>query len=177
MTISDIERLFWAHKGRLIDKWDFYWPIYTRYFERFVGKSPTVLEIGVCHGGSLQLWKRFFGEGATIIGVDIDRRCSAYTEPQIEVFIGDQGDERFWANFDYQIDICIDDGSHQLADQMTTLRCVWPKIKPNGVMLIEDCHGERPEPPRDAGSIAHYPWVCVYEKFRVTPRFLRRGRQ
>ena len=47
---------------------------------------------------------------------------------------------------------------------------MWPKLAENGVFLIEDCHGERPEPPRDAGSIAHYPWVCVYEKFHVKPR-------
>lgn len=170
MTISDIERLFWAHKGRLIDKWQHYLPIYERYFARFRNQSPTVLEIGVCHGGSLQLWKRYFGLKCHIIGVDIDPRCQEYEEDRITVVIGDQGKESFWREYDFAPDIVIDDGSHFLSDQTTSLRCLWPHLKPDGVYLVEDCHNERPEPPRDAGSIAHYPWVCVYEKTTFAPK-------
>ncbi len=50
------------------------------------------------------------------------------------------------------------------------MRCLWPKLKTDGVYLIEDCHNERPEPPRDVGGLCLYPWVSVFEKFEVIPK-------
>ena len=51
-----------------------------------------VLEIGVFHGGSLQMWREYFGRGARIVGIDIDPRCRQFEEEQISVMIGDQAD-------------------------------------------------------------------------------------
>ena len=115
--MTDIEALFWGHKGRLIDKWAHYLPLYSRHFEKFRDTACTILEIGVCHGGSLQLWKRYFGLKARIIGVDIDERCQEYEEDRITIVIGDQGKESFWNSLDIHPDIVIDDGSHFLSDQ------------------------------------------------------------
>ena len=40
-----------------LHKWFHYFDIYERHFERFRGKNPTMLEIGVFGGGSLAMWK------------------------------------------------------------------------------------------------------------------------
>ena len=62
---------------RLIHKWMHFFEIYDRHFAKFRGKPVSVLELGVYHGGSLQMWKHYFGEQARIFGADIDPRCAA----------------------------------------------------------------------------------------------------
>ena len=169
-----IEEYWQAHRGRLTDKWAHYLPIYDRHFSKFRNRECRMLEIGVSHGGSLQLWKAYFGPLMDIWGLDIDPRCSEYEEDGIHIIIGDQSDEtllRLLGSFD----VVIDDGSHFLSDQATALRILWPALKDNGVYLVEDCHNERPEPPRDAGSISYYPWVSVFEKFYVKPERIVTG--
>lgn len=150
---------FLAHDGRQIDKWRHYFPIYEHHFARFVGKSPRVLEIGVDHGGSLQLWKKYFGEGAVIIGVD-NRQSNEFFEDQITVVIADQKAKylKDWGPFD----IVIDDGSHRTDDQEISFNNLWSKT--NGVYLIEDCHWGYPNIRVDNGIIFKYPWVLVMER-------------
>ena len=63
---------FLAHDGKLIHKWTHYFGAYERHFAGFRGKSMTFLEIGVSEGGSLQMWQRYFGPYARIVGIDID---------------------------------------------------------------------------------------------------------
>src|ERR1700674_1200085 len=69
--VNPLRRYFDLHKeGRGILKWNHYFEIYHKHFERFVGKSVNVLEIGVFGGGSLDMWKRYFGSGCRLYGVD-----------------------------------------------------------------------------------------------------------
>jgi hypothetical protein len=158
--------IFKAHDGRLIDKWEHYFPIYERYFRKFRDAPCRVLEIGVCHGGSLQMWKKYFHVGQ-IVGVDIDSRCTDYAEDRITVVQADQSvpTQTDWVGKHFgPFDIIIDDGSHIRAHQETSHRTLWPYLKQGGVYLIEDCHSEHPSVIADATSIAYYPWVVVIEK-------------
>src|SRR5208337_1460480 len=98
--------MFNSHHGRQIDKWEHYFPIYERHFAKYRGQSPRVLEIGIDHGGSLQLWKRYFGKGAEIIGVDISVDAM-FEEPQIRTYCMDQRDVRIAEQGPF--DIIIDD--------------------------------------------------------------------
>jgi SAM-dependent methyltransferase len=167
-----VAEVFHSHQGRLTDKWSHYLAIYQRYFADYVGKAVRVLEIGVSHGGSLQLWKRYFGAWALIVGVDIDPRCKAYEESQIQVEIGDQGDSGFWEGLwdHYQgFDIVIDDGSHRKSDQEAAFKALWPSTR--GVYLIEDIHREWPDISAPDGFLVSYPWVLV----AVRPKRLIRG--
>ena len=157
MTVWDC---FQAHQGRQIDKWRHYFAIYEHHFARFVGTPVRVLEIGVDHGGSLQLWKAYFGPRATIIGVDIDPRCKEYEEDQIGVLVADQKNPALGSLDPF--DIIIDDGSHQLLDQETTFQTLWPICK--GVYLIEDCHGVYPKLRPQPALIKYYPWIVVAER-------------
>ena len=56
--------------GKLIHKWKHYFPIYERHFQDFVSKPVTFIEIGCGQGGSLAMWKRYFGPHARIIGIE-----------------------------------------------------------------------------------------------------------
>jgi len=134
---------FNANRGRLIHKWLHYFDIYERHFERFRGTDVHVLEIGVYHGGSLQMWKDYFGPRARIFGVDLVEVCKLLEEDQIEIFIGDQGDRGFLRALAARlprIDILIDDGGHVLAHQIATFEELFPAISPTGVYLCEDLH-------------------------------------
>src|SRR5208282_5528836 len=114
--------MFESHKGRQIDKWEHYFPIYEKHFERFRGKAPRVLELGVDHGGSLQLWKHYFGRDAEIIGIDINP-LAGFQEDQIKVYLYDQTspDIAHLGPFD----IVIDDGSHQAEHQVLSFEHLW----------------------------------------------------
>lgn len=94
--LDKLQHYFETNNGRLIHKWMHYFAIYERHFERFVGQEVNILEIGVSHGGSLQMWKQYFGDKATIVGIDIDPRCISFEEEQVSILIGDQGDRNFW---------------------------------------------------------------------------------
>lgn len=157
MSLRDI---FEAHQGRLTDKWASYFPIYERHFGRFVGKAVRVLEIGVSHGGSLQIWKKYFGSKAEIIGLDIDARCAAYEEEQIKIHIADQALPPPMMG---PLDIVIDDGSHRLVDQAAAFTHLWPTLRAGGIYLIEDCHEGYPALYPDPALIYRYQWVIVAE--------------
>ena len=140
---NPLAQYFLRNQGRLLYKWHHYFEIYHRHFQRFRGRSPVVLEIGVFHGGSLQMWREYFGKGAKIVGVDIDPRCKQFEEADIEVLIGDQADAAFLDGLRRRlprIDVIIDDGGHTMTQQITSFGELYPHLQPNGVYLCEDVH-------------------------------------
>jgi cephalosporin hydroxylase len=141
--MNELKEYFKNNQGRLIHKWDHYFEIYERHFRKYKGKEINILEFGVFHGGSLQMWKNYFGDKATIIGVDIDKRCLALEEEKIKIIIGDQGDKRFLKKLKDsipKIDILIDDGGHTMNQQINTFEVMYPHIDSNGIYLCEDLH-------------------------------------
>jgi 23S rRNA U2552 (ribose-2'-O)-methylase RlmE/FtsJ len=134
---------FRHNKGNLIHKWLHYFDIYNRHFAKFRNKEVTLLEFGVSHGGSLQMWKQYFGKRARIIGVDINPECQKLVEPQVEIYIGSQEDSKFLKSLMKNIgpvDIVIDDGGHTMLQQLTTFENVYDHVKEGGVYLAEDLH-------------------------------------
>src|SRR6478609_1054987 len=121
--MSDLLTYFNSGRGRPIHKLAHYFDVYERHFARFRGKPITMMEIGVSHGGSLQMWRNYFGAEARIIGVDMNPRCKEMEAEGFEIFIGDQGSRLFWADFRSKVpplDLLIDDGSHKLDHQRAT---------------------------------------------------------
>ena len=86
--MNDLERYFRENTGRLIQKWHHYFEIYDRHLARFRGTEVHVLEFGVAQGGSMQMWKHYFGPRCRIYGVDKNPACKAVEEERVEVFIG-----------------------------------------------------------------------------------------
>jgi len=127
-------------------KWDHYLDIYHELFSKFRGTDVHILEIGIYSGGSLKMWREYFGEKATIYGVDIEESCRAYEGDKTHIFIGDQADRSFWRDFKSKaprIDILIDDGGHTYEQQAVTLEEMLPHISPGGVFLCEDLYRDQ----------------------------------
>jgi SAM-dependent methyltransferase len=134
---------FLQNQMKVVHKWKHYFPAYERHFQNWVNKTVTVLEIGCGRGGSLQMWKRYFGPHATIVGIDIEPRCKSYEEDQISVRIGGQQDPVFLQSVLDEFgppDIVIDDGSHVMSHIAATFRYLYLKLPKNGVYLVEDLH-------------------------------------
>lgn len=131
-------------EGPGIWKWRHYFEIYERHFGRFVGRPVRVLEIGVYSGGSLSMWREYFGRESRIVGVDIEAACQVYAGEGIQIVIGDQGDRGFWREFcrtTEPFDVVIDDGSHVPEHQRVTFEGIYDHIRPGGVYLCEDILG------------------------------------
>jgi hypothetical protein len=132
-------------KGRGITKWRHYFDIYHRHFAKFIGRDVRILEVGIYSGGSLEMWRSYFGPGCRIVGVDIQESTRAYENGGTRVFIGDQADRAFWKKVKSEVppvDIVIDDGGHKAEQQIVTLEEMLPHLSPGGVYVCEDTHGE-----------------------------------
>lgn len=141
--MNDLEKYFTENTGRLIHKWKHYFEIYDRHLSRFRYTDVHVVEFGVSHGGSLQMWKQYFGPNSKIFGIDINPHCKKLEEEQVEIFIGDQEDRRFLKALSEKIpriDILIDDGGHTMKQQINTFEELFSYIDENGVYLCEDSH-------------------------------------
>jgi cephalosporin hydroxylase len=140
---NPLREYFEGNQGRLIHKWMHYFDIYERHFSPFRGKPVNVVEFGVSHGGSLQMWKEYFGPRAQITGVDIMPKCARLAEDRIDIVIGDQEDRAFLRSLARQlgsVDVLIEDGGHTARQQIHTFEEFWPYISDGGVFLIEDLH-------------------------------------
>jgi hypothetical protein len=134
-----------AHvEGPGIWKWWHYLDAYHRHFARFVGREVHLLEVGVFGGGSLDMWRTYFGDGCRIYGVDLIEECRKHERDGVRIFIGDQGDRAFWQRIREElprIDIVIDDGSHIAEHQIVTLEEMLPHVRAGGMYACEDIYG------------------------------------
>ena len=127
----------------LIHKWHHYIPIYDRYFSRYRGKKVRFLEIGVSKGGSLALWRKYFGSEAIIYGIDINPKCEQYNGLHGQVRIGSQNDENFLRSVIKEmggVDVILDDGSHQMKHIVESLNVLLKEVNDGGIYMIEDLH-------------------------------------
>ena len=138
--MTEIEELFYKSKNNTI-KWKKYFEVYDEFFKSFKNKKITFVEIGIHNGGSLEIWKKYFGDKCRIIGIDINPQCKIFEKDGYEIFIGNQSDPKFWDDFFKEIgtvDIILDDGGHTNLDQIITTVNVIDKINDNGLLIIED---------------------------------------
>jgi SAM-dependent methyltransferase len=131
--------------GRGITKWRHYFDVYDRHLSKFVGREVRILEVGVFSGGSLEMWRHYLGARCFVLGVDIQAECRAYESEWARIIIGDQADRQFWRRMKSEIepvDIVIDDGGHAVEQQIVTLEEMLPSLRPGGVYICEDTHGD-----------------------------------
>jgi len=114
---------------------------YTASYERWFGSIrfdvQSVLELGVANGASLRMWRDFF-PAAHVQGLDIDP-AFMFTEERITTVLGDQEDAAVAQSFQ-PTDIIIDDGGHQMAQQIGSFSLYFPLVKRGGLYIIEDLH-------------------------------------
>ena len=133
---------FEGHReGPGIYKGRHYFDLYVRHLAPFVGREVVVVEIGVYSGGSLGMWKTYFGERATIHGIDIQEACRVYEGDGVHIHVGDQADRAFWRRFKEDVpyvDVLIDDGGHHPHEMRVTFEELFPIVRPGGVYICED---------------------------------------
>jgi hypothetical protein len=138
---STMTRLFNEHDGRLITKWSHYPELYERHFAPFKGSPLRFLELGVQFGGSLELWRKYFGPEAVIFGIDIDPACADRVDSPSQVRIGSQADAAFLRSVVEEMgtpDIILDDGSHVAEHQIVSFQTLFPLLGDGGLYVIED---------------------------------------
>lgn len=143
MLVYSLREIFYSHEGNLIHKWDHYFEIYETYFEKLRGSKVNLLEIGVAQGGSIEMWRKYFGNDLNIYSVDINPECLKFKDLTTEMFIGSQEDPVFLQQLSDRLppmDIIIDDGGHTMKQQILTFEFLFLKLKENGVYLVEDTH-------------------------------------
>jgi hypothetical protein len=115
---TEMHRAFYSNSDLVVNKWRHYLEIYDRHLSKFRNKKVRLLEIGVSGGGSLQLWRNYFGSNAVIFGVDINPACAKFDGASGSVRIGSQADTAFLKLVVEEmqgVDIIIDDGSHTIS--------------------------------------------------------------
>lgn len=141
--LKDLHSIYQELDGALSHKWRHYFEVYERYFSRFRGQPVKVLEIGVQDGGSLHMWRKFFGDQATIIGVDISPHSKKLEAEGFQIEIGNQGDLAFLEALKLkvgEVDIIVDDGSHRPNHQILALNELFPILSEGGFFLCEDVY-------------------------------------
>jgi len=138
---NPLEALYYRHGGRIAYKWHHYLELYDRHLGRFRGRPLRILELGIFGGGSLQIWKSYFGEQAVVHGLDIDPACAQFSEERIAAHIGNQSDVVFLKKVVDEmggVDIVIDDASHRGSDQIASFEVLYPLLDTDGVYICED---------------------------------------
>ncbi len=147
------------------DKARAYYPgAYECLFQRHRREVSDVLEIGIgtmiegAHstmrgwaspgyepGGSLRAWRDYF-ENATIYGLDVQPDTQIAGEERIVTRLCDSRDgasvQALMTELARQFDIIIDDGSHYVADQISTMVNFFAHVRPGGFYIVEDVVGD-----------------------------------
>lgn len=129
--------------GRTMVKMDHYLDVYHRLLGAAEGRDVRFLEIGVFKGGSIPMWKGFWGPNAQLTFVDIDEACRRFAEDRVTVEIGDQEDRDFMAGLGERhgpFNVIVDDGGHMMSQQIASFEALWPYLADGGVYIIEDTH-------------------------------------
>ena len=116
-----------------------YTPYYHELLKGISIQHQRLLEIGVETGSSLRMWRDYFST-SRIIGLDVNRSY-LFHEERISTHLCDVSDPVVLSGITWYyraFDIIIDDGSHQLKDQVAAALTILPYV--SGFYVIEDVH-------------------------------------
>lgn len=126
---------------------------YEDFFGRaYPGFSPLrMLEIGVCRGGSMAIWRELFPNVQAIVGVD--NNLSQVQPWTLDHYREDgriQVHHMEMPNQDIQkfgkFDLIIDDGGHGPQAVFPAFELCWPMLNDGGIYIVEDWHQDFLEP-------------------------------
>lgn len=121
----------------------FYIDVYDAMFSQWKDEPVQLTELGIASGASLLMWSQFFTNGQ-ITGIDIVEPVRKdYLEklPNVGMIFGDAYDIN---NSNYIVqnlpkqDIFIEDGAHDIDNQIKALKQYHSMVKPGGYYICED---------------------------------------
>jgi hypothetical protein len=139
MTLNELATKYKTDKGPGEHE---YTSRYNMYLESFRDVEFNLLEIGVCDGASVKMWKEYFPK-ATIVAIDIDPRCKEFEEDRIHIHIGDQTDINFLQSVVSKhghFEVILDDGGHSWKQQIVSFETLFPRLSYGGLYFLEDMH-------------------------------------
>lgn len=119
---------------------------YEEKFLSFKDKKINLVEIGVRSGASICLWNNYFSN-VEIYGLDDLSDKNNHNIPikeewvsgkNVNYIIGDAYTKEVADKIKNKIDILIDDGPHTLESHNKLIDLYLPKMKKNGLIIIED---------------------------------------
>ena len=123
-----------------------YTPAYHRILKHLRDQPINLLEIGVggynnpqSGGASLRMWAGYF-PNARIVGLDIAPK-SIDISPRITIVHGSQVDDATLDSLTTTFgpfDVIVDDGSHVPAHMIYSFRRLYPRMREDGIYIIED---------------------------------------
>jgi|LakMenE18May11ns_1017448.scaffolds.fasta_scaffold9939899_3 hypothetical protein len=109
-----------------------YLPVYQEEFGQI--ENIKMLELGVCYGGSLFLWDKFF-INSEIHGID----NAKYTDAEIPGILHFGNYEELHCNFeDNYFDYIVNDSMHYAPEQIDAFNIYYSKLKSGGKFFMED---------------------------------------
>lgn len=143
--VKSVQQLYAEHTGKVSDKWSIYLREYDRAFRDYRELPINLLEIGIQNGGSLEIWSKYFTNGGTLVGCDINPDCAdlRFDDPRIVVIVGDATSDETAQKIlaaSPTFDIVIDDGSHRSGDIVRSFAKYFPRMNDGGIFVAEDMH-------------------------------------
>lgn len=140
---NSFREVFFAHEGKYSDKWDSYLDVYDQFLNNIRYNRVNILEIGVQNGGSLEIWDEYFPNALSIVGCDINEKCSQlnFQSPKIKVVIGDAASgttKTKLIKLAKSYSLIVDDGSHHSRDIIDNFTSLFPLLEPHGLYVVED---------------------------------------
>lgn len=113
---------------------------YIEIYEREMSKTNgiSLLEIGIWEGHSIAMWQDYFAN-STVVGIDIDLGKIQFP---LRFAIKADATKPVKELANLRFDYIIDDGSHNVNDQISSLRLLWDNLKAGGKYFIEDIRGD-----------------------------------
>jgi cephalosporin hydroxylase len=136
-----------------------YFQVYEELLHRYRNQPVVFVEIGVLNGGSLFMWRDYFGPQARIIGIDLNPLAKQWEKDGFEIHIGSQSEPRFWDELFAavgEVDVILDDGGHTNEQQIVTAHKAIPHIRDGGMLIVEDTHTSYI---RDFGNPSRYSFM------------------
>lgn len=125
-----------------------YFCIYEKLFHPIKDNKLNILELGVHKGHSLVLWLEYF-KNSNVYGVDWKLRRQREDEI-FKHYLGLENIRLFLYTFninetdqfnvfkDIKFDIIIEDGNHDISQQMALFDCLKPRLSHGGIYITED---------------------------------------
>jgi len=151
-----------------------YTALYALLFSRFREQPVRFAEIGIAGGASMIMWRHYFRNAATkIFAFDRDtnfianlERYNLFETHGIEMDVKSESSiHQALMKTGGELDVLLDDSTHDLEDQVKIVRAALQFIKPGGMIVIEDIFRRIPDEDYENAMgdlLDHFAFCCFY---------------